>query len=177
MAFLTNIDQVRAVQWGQKYLWDLKIDDTSLPSPYDSWFPASEIDEELGHIDSYQFDANIGSFKLPQKTLPLHLKISFYDDDNTTLASWLDNWINDLILNNQQYISTLETAVKLVHVLKLDIQRNTAIQNDYYVYPEGTLTWNGTNESGVQIFTQNFVIVSRVNQHITVDIAAGGSAE
>ena len=173
MPFLNSIEQIRAVEWSSEYLWDIQFQDINLPSPFNTWFPAIDVDEGVGNIDSYTWKANLSTFKIPQKTNSLNLKITFIDDANSTLINWLDNWINNRILNNGAYVSTLETIAQVVAIQRLDIQRNIVSQNNYQVYPEGEVVWGGSSESKTRQFTQNFVIVERMNPHTLSMTVAG----
>jgi hypothetical protein len=159
MAFLNSQDNIRSVEWGRSYLWDIQFTDPSLPIPFNSWFPAKDIEEDYAHIDSHTWDAGINSYKIPQKSQPLNVRITFYDNSNNDLLNWLQDWMNALILNEYAYVATISTAAKFLQILKLTPDRQTLSTNSYWVYPEGTLTYMGNSESNAISYSQNFVIV------------------
>jgi len=49
--FLASIDQIRSVEWGKKYLWDIQFPDA--PAPFDVFFPAADLDETPAVLESY----------------------------------------------------------------------------------------------------------------------------
>ena len=74
MAYLTNIDQIRAVEWGKSYLWDIKFEDA--PAPFDSWFPAIDVEEHLASLESQSFEAYMTQFKIPKSYAIPEIKIT-----------------------------------------------------------------------------------------------------
>ena len=162
MAFLNSIEQLRSVSWGNKYLWDIQFNDSNLLAPFNTWFPALDVEEELAHVDSLSWEAGLTSFRVPQKTKSLSLKITFIDDNLTSLLTWITIWQNQSILNSGQYVSTVSTAARMVTILKLNSQRQTIVQTAYWVYPDGTITFMGNSEGGLQTYAVNFVIVGKV---------------
>lgn len=162
MPFLNNIDQLRQVEWGKKFLWDIKFEDA--PAPFDQFFPAIDIEEDKAILEHYQFERLSKAFKVPQKTGVKSLRITFADDADNTLVDWLDDWINRLVLNNDGYVSTLERASKLVTLLKLNSTREELNnqQISYWVVPEGQVTYNGSSSSDAQSYSVTFVIVGQV---------------
>jgi len=159
MAFLNGIDSVRAVEWGRTYLWDIQFQDPTIPSPFNTWFPAKEVEEELAKLNSHTFTSGISTYKIPQNTETLNVKITFYDNSDYDLLNWLENWINTISLNGGFYVATLSTAAKFLQIIKMDNERNTIDTSSYWVYPEGTLTYMGNSESGAITYSMNFVIV------------------
>lgn len=164
MAFLTSLDSVRAVEWSRKYLWDMAFDPTTpAPAPFNSWFPAVEVDEDVAILESHTVEGFLSNYKIPLRSHQKHIKITMEDDQNNVLSQWFSQWINVTILQSGLAIAALNTSVKLLHLIKQNSQRITLTQADYLVYPEGDVIWNGTSNSGSQQFTVNFVIASVVS--------------
>lgn len=159
MAFLTNTDQLRPITWGTKYLWDLWFE--GAPAPFDKFFPAVDVEEDVAHLDSYTFDTAQDVHRVPQSTSTLQLRITFHDSEDHALLKWFRDWVNTTILNDGKFISTVDKSARLVKLLKLNHQRDTLEEKTYYVYPEGTLAFSGDSSSDPIIYTIQFVIVGK----------------
>jgi hypothetical protein len=157
MAFLNNIDQVRNVEWGKTYLWDIKI--IGATPPFNDWFPAIDIEYERANLESYQFEAFMSSFKVPLKTTSKSLKITYLDDYKDTIQRFIYYWIQNEILNNGKFISPLEKCVKLVQVTRLNNQKDAVWSSSQWVYPEGLLSFHGSSSPDVTQLSTDFVIV------------------
>ena len=159
MAFLNNLDQIRNINWGKKYLWDIKFP-TATP-PFDSWFPASDIDVGEAILDTYSIEYYNRAFEVPMMAGQFELRVTFYDDSKFTLYKWLRNWVNNEILNfnqNNPWVSRLEESVKSVHLLKLNDQKEIIEPKAYLVYPKLTLSWEGTSVPDAQQYQVPFII-------------------
>ena len=157
MAFLRSINQIRNIQWGRSYHWDVKFEDGP-PSPFNEFFPAQEVEEETASLQSIDAEAPGTSLKFPHKTASKSVRITFVDDASYTLYNWLENWYNTEILNDGDYISTLEEATKQITIQKLDSNQNVIIQTSYWVYPEDILTFRGNSSSQLNVYTIPFII-------------------
>lgn len=166
MAFLNSIDNVRSVEWGRKYLWDVKFD--GAPKPFDEWFPAVEIDEELATLQTHSVEGYLSSYDIPLRSGQHNLKVTLEDDEDNVLSQWFADWINKEILHldnpTGSHVSTLSSSVKLFHLIKLNSRRESIQASDYWVFPKGTIVWNGTSQSGSQQFSVNLVISGTVTK-------------
>jgi len=160
MVFLRNIEQIRGIQWGQKHLWDVRIQ--GVPTPFDTWFPAVDISIPTATIESHMVDTPMSRARFAKSTSDHEISLSFYDDDKGTLYDFFDNWINVEILNNGDYISLLSEYAKQVDVQKLSIDRKPIKRMSYFVYPEGTLTFMGDSSSEGNLYSVTLVIVGRL---------------
>jgi len=161
MAFLSSLENVRSVEWGRKYLWDISFDPTTpAPAPFNTWFPAIEVDEDLAKLESHTIEGFLSDYKVPIRSHQKHIKLTLEDDQKNTLSQWFTQWINVTILQSGSAIAALSSSVKLLHLIKLSPLRVTITQADYWVYPEGDIVYNGTSQSGSQQFSVNFVIAS-----------------
>lgn len=162
MAFLNDIEQLRKVTWGTRYLWDIRFADPTIPSPFNEWFPAVDVEEEVASLESYQFDTPQDVHKVPMTSNSLNMRVTFLDNENMVLFKWLQNWKNTIILNGGKYISTVSTAAKQVTILKLNHQRVIVAETTYFVYPEGVLAFTGDSSSDAVTYPVNFVIVGKL---------------
>ena len=120
MAYLNNIENIRSVQWGAKYLWDIRFPDLNIsglnikgaPHPFNTWFPASDVSEDIGNVNTYDFETPQSSFKIAKNSSSLQVRVTFFDDEKNTLLNWLDTWVNKDIFNRDKnegnYVSTLD---------------------------------------------------------------------
>lgn len=164
MAFLNNIEQLRAVEWSSSYLWDIRFSgQSSPPRPFNKFFPAQDVEENLTTLESYQFDLNHKSVKIPHKSSLRTLQITFSDDEQNTLLSWLHEWIDGVIFNgNGGSVAVLEEAVRRVDLVKMDARRDVIQTSSYWVYPEGPLTFSGTSEAKMHQYNIQFIIAGRI---------------
>lgn len=159
MVFLKDIEQIRAIEWGASYQWDIMI--PSAPSPFDAWFPAADVDEDLANLETYAFDSSQHTFKIPRSGTQTNLRITFYDDVKHTLLYWFENWINNTILNHGKYVTPLLESVKLVQLTKLNSRREVMRTSSYFVFPEGPVQFSGKTQSDVNQYSVSFVIAGK----------------
>ena len=156
MSYLKSIDQIRSIEWSRSYLWDIRFPDA--PSPFNEWFPAVDIEENTSILNSQEFNAGWTTFKIPYNTTLFDFKITFIDDVNHTLKSWLDNWINKEILSEGKGTKPIKEIVKPVEVIKYNINKEVQSMNRYLVYPEGGIYFNGSSEAEVLTYSVTFII-------------------
>jgi len=160
-----DLDQIRKVEWGHSYLWDVSFTDPTPPAPFSSWFPASSMDESIFSLESYTFNARGGAFSVPLRrgSIP-KISLQFFDDVNNTLLNWFDVWVNDVILDRKgTVVSPLEDCVRRLEVVRLNhAKQRVGNSRQYWVYPEGSLNFTGDSSSQVRNFSMSFVIVSSI---------------
>lgn len=173
--YLRDINDMRKIRWGKTYLWDIYFPEA--PSPFNNWFPALDVDENLATLNSYEFPGFLSSYKVPQSTSPFDIKVTFTDDINKTLSTWITGWINNEILHGDEssfYVSTLEESSKELHLVKLDEQKQpvttyyangTTKPNPmiYLVYPEGPINDIGNSESGLPQYSMTFIVAGTIS--------------
>jgi hypothetical protein len=164
VAFLNNVEQLRAVEWGAKYLWDIKFEPTQgapLPTPFNEWFPAIDVEEDLSHVDSYSFETAQDTVKVPMHSTSLGLRVTFLDDSNHSLLNWFKDWMNLTIFNDGKFVSSVNSSIRQITLLKLNQRKEVVSNNVYWVYPEGTITFSGDGTSDHVTYNVHFVIVGK----------------
>lgn len=165
---LDRIDQMRKVNWGKSYQWEILLDDT--PPPFrNNFFPATDVKEDLAALNSHTFDGYLSNYKVPLNSQALTVEITFVDDYLGSLKRWFTEWINDIILgepNRYQYVAMLSDAVKKMTIMEYIYSFESGIVNKnwvrlavYDVYPEGTISYAGTSEANVPTYSLSFNIV------------------
>lgn len=152
---ILNIEDIRAHEWSKQYLWAVQFPDF----PGLDWFPAVDVEENLGIVTSHEQAAGMTTFKVPKGTNARELKVTFLEFGDHRVMNWITDWMNKVILNNGSHVATVKEAARLVHVHKLKHDMTVIKTNTYMVYPEGTAYFHGTNESAVEMTSQEFTIV------------------
>jgi len=167
-----GIGQLRSIEFGKKYLWDIRFntDDLperinhNLPKKFQGFFPASDVEENRANLENFSFEVFMNSYQVPRKSQAKEITITFFDDIKNGLLQWFDDWINVHILNNGQFLSPLEDCVRLVDIRKLNNRREIQTRNSYWVIPQGPVTYAGTSSSEAQSYSLSFVVVGEVDQ-------------
>lgn len=164
MAFLKNLDQMRRIEWGRSYHWDIKFTGSDSPAfPFNEFFPAVSVDEQISSLSTLDVDAFGTSLKFPLKSSVKNIQITFLDDKNHTLLTWLSTWVNSTILNNGNYVATLDESVRQLIIQKVDNNRRNLIQTSYWVFPEGPVTYVGNSDSAINQYTVSFVVAGKIS--------------
>lgn len=180
MAFLNDINQIRQVQWGAKYLWDLKFVDPlkTLSSPWDQWFPAQDVEDNTAMLETFTVEAAMSTYKVPIKSQQTDLKVTFVDDAANSLYNFFDYWINDTALKRGKHVATLSEVVKIVQIVRLTPERKiiTNQVRSLWVFPEGPLTWNGGSTDDAMNYTVSFVIAGKATDAQVENVTRGQSS-
>ena len=164
MAFLNSLSQIRAVEWSRNYLWDIRFDDKDLAGTFKDWFPATTLEEQAVSIQSHILQIGMLEFKVPYEKKVDTIKLTFIDDAAQTLYSFFKKWMEVTIAHNGNYIATLSEAVKTLQIAKLKPDKTpiTNLTRTLYVFPDGSLTFNGTaNESKPNSYSITFVVAGK----------------
>lgn len=166
MVGFKGIDQLREIDWDKTYLWDILLEDPSdpIPFPFNDFFPAIEVEEEGANLLSFEFESAGGNFKVPHKSASRTLSLTFPDNHNKVLYSYFVRWIESKIFNQKEFVSTLDESVKQITILKKDVNGFNVSTNAYWVYPEDKITYRGTSESSLSIYTVSLVIAGIIRQ-------------
>lgn len=165
--FLKNIEDVRSVQWGKTYLWDVKFIGGGIPKPFSDWFPATNVEESDGSINSFQFEGGNTMYKLPQNKTNQDIKLTFVDkdfeqgDEIYNLYEWMIVWRNQTIMKDNGTVGTLSEIVKHIVIAKMNTKKEIVRTSSYWVYPEGEISFTGNSENGVPTYSVTLVVVAK----------------
>ncbi len=160
MPGLKNINQLRAVgNWATTYLWDIRflnaniggggeinIGSSAFPSPFNDWFPATNVEEPIYQIETYAIKAHILEAELPKATGLQPLTIECHDDSTHVVERNLKRWFNQMF-NNRREVSPLLDILKVVEIQRLSPGREVIYTNRYYVFPKGNLNVTQNSQS------------------------------
>jgi hypothetical protein len=156
MAKITSPNQIRIVEWGKSYLWEVYFPDA--PKPFNRWFPATDVVEPVYRLETKTIESFVTTYEIPLKSSCYGMKISFLDDVNCSLESWFKTWVRSTILGGNQFVSALATAVKTVQINRFANDRSAVASTTYSVFPKGNLDFVGHSESGLVKFDVDFSI-------------------
>jgi hypothetical protein len=158
---------IRDLEYRKTYLWDVKFLNPPLPKPFESeWFPATSLTDNFYEIQSQNFETVFGSISVPSKynVGSLDLLLTFHDTIDCIVEEWLRSWKAFMfpdVKGVPNCVRRLAGLVGKVEVNRLDVKYGKVknAQRVLYVYPEGNLAYNGTNDSGFDLYSQNFKVV------------------
>jgi len=165
-----TLQKLQSVEWGKSNLWNVKFADTprttpKLPAPFNEWFPATDISEGLAEVTSQAIPIYLSSYAIPFNTTELSISLTFVDDVNHSLCTWVSEWMRKIV--NSEYdsksnvggvVETLEGSVKTLYVEKLNLDKTIYKLDTYYVFPSGNISFAGTSTGGVPSYTITFNI-------------------
>ncbi len=160
--FLKDLEQIRAVEWGKRYLWDIKFEDPDIVAPFDSWFPAQDVEQQLANITTFQFDGFLSTYQIPQKNQAREIRLTFIDDAAFTLESFFEVWIRETIFNLENHVATLSECVKLVSIVKTNSAKEAVKTTSYWVFPSGPLIYTGASSADNVIYSMPCIIAGVV---------------
>jgi hypothetical protein len=160
MAYPT-IENIRQVEFDEGHLWNVKIQDA--PAPFNDWFPASDVEIQVGSIDSKESTFYMSSYKIPRNTSSFHITLTYFDTPDLKLTQWFRKWMNEDILNKGEYVTILTESVKQFDFQKLDKNLEEQFSDSYFVYPEGQINIKGSSQSESPQYSITLVIVGSVN--------------
>jgi len=165
--FLEDIDQVRDIEWGRGYLWDIKFPEA--PAPFDVWFPAVEVRENLSTISSFTLDTVRGPVKIPQASSNQDIEVTFADDVYHTVLNWIVEWQAEMLGDDQKTgrigatIATASASAREMIVVKLGLDKEVLKTVSYLVYPEGSVNYQGNSNSEAEQNSVTFVVVGSMS--------------
>lgn len=159
MGYLSSIEQVRSIEWGKSYLWDVKFDNA--PAPFSVWFPATDysLDDNIGV--SATLSMFLSTYKIPQGTSNKSLSFTALDDSKRTLYNWLKEWY-DSIYDQYNGVLTLSESVRNVTVAQLDSGKNILSTRTFMVFPDQNTMLSGNSAPDVLQYTLNFVVAGEL---------------
>ena len=162
--FLNSKQQIRDIPWGENHLWDVKLFDA--PAPFDEWFPAISISENVYTMENHQFQFYTSTYSVSKSTAEFTLSVTYQDDENLTLLTWFSDWVNNTILGDETgLIATLEEAAKRIQVVKLRHSNGAKVPAgpivSYLVIPDGSGNYEGESSTGPLQYTMDLIIVGK----------------
>lgn len=180
MKFSHSLENLRTTSFATSYEWGVSFaseDTTDLPLYFRNYFPVVSVDESIYDVQSESIDIFTSAISYPKSLGQKTITITFHDDKNHSLETWMEDWVEKDIFNlnvDNSYVATLEEASKVFSVAKLLNDRRIAKLTSYRVIPTGGFVFSGTSQPDALLFTAEFNIIGKkVNSFIngtTIDI-------
>ena len=161
MAGFRNIDDLRQIEFARTHLWDIKIEEPTLPVPFNDWFPASSVDEPLGGVSSTSTSFATDQYFYPVSRHAMQLQITTFDDSVHTLENFFKDWVHKEIFLNGLGVAPLKSCVRRVHIMRLSPQKVEIQRNVYLCYPDNNMSCSLNSGSDAKALTINFRVVGK----------------
>lgn len=158
-----TLEQMRHVQWGRTYLWEIQFLGNTPPSPFNAWFPATDVRENLYTLQTQGFSMAASTFDVPSGSTNSDLNITFYDDEKHTLANWFTEWVQEVLgIKNNRRLQTIAEASRLIMIKKLNSYQQMIAQNTYLVYPKDSLYFEGNSQADIHKYSIPLVVTGTI---------------
>lgn len=84
------------------------------------------------------------------------------DDYKGSVKDWLETWMESIILGGGNWVNYLEDCVDILTLTDLLPNKEIGKRTQLYVYPDGTLQDQYTSETGIKVYSLNFVVCGKV---------------
>lgn len=170
------ITQLQQLEPARTYLWDLKFhmrpfrtdlnswaNSAYIPNKVIAWMPAESMSVVEAIVNSSDITVGQTSYRFPSGTTAKEITINFIDDYKYSIKKWIKYWMETLILCNGKCINYLEHLVDILEIQDLDAKKDSPqIVKKLYVYPDGPITPAYTSDSGIHVYSINFVVTGAV---------------
>ena len=153
--------QIRQIEWGAKHLWDLQFSEPSPPSPFNEWFPAVDVSENVYTMVLHDVQFYLSSFSLPKNTAEFDLSFTYTDDVELTLLRWFSAWVNEDILGNERLVKPLDLCKRTLALRYLNHNHDVLHESKYLVIPDGSGNYEGDGDGGAQQYQLQLKIVGK----------------
>lgn len=168
-------DQIRGIEWSRNTLWEVRF--PSAPSPFNTWFPATDIEIEMGNLDTESFSFFMSSYSIPLRRKERTISLTFVDNAEHILLDWITAWFNSIVVPDrrlrgfkQSGVRTLSESIKQIDITRLT-SRQRAINvgvsyiDSYNVFPSGSIKFiGGSGESKVNSYSVDFIIAGVIQE-------------
>lgn len=174
-----DIRQLQKFEPGRTYLWDLVFQFKPFRSgtnqartpnllskiPTDSviaWIPAESLSETTAIVNSADITVGQTGFRFPSGTTPKEITINFMDDYKGRILRWLKSWVDDIILCRGEGVNYLSESIDILEIYDLLPNKIVNETRKYYVYPDGAISLQYTSDSGIKVYSVNFVVTGQL---------------
>lgn len=154
--YLINQKQIRDVQWLTSIQWDVLIE--GVPSPFDKWFPATDINVSDISAEHHSVDVTHASYDIPKAGGRGTLTLTCLDDQFRTLYNWYFERNNE-IYSSPSGVLPLESSLVNINVVYLNTKKETLKHLQYSCLPDGNLNWNGDSNIAISTISLTFKIM------------------
>ena len=160
------------------YLWDLNfsflpftngsnsaysgVNLTSyIPTKVVAWVPADTLNRTVSTIQSSDVTTGQSNYRFPSGSTSIDITINFIDDYKNSIRDWIQAWMDYVILCNGQGVNFLSNIVDTLTIRDLLPTHAVNKTTKLNVYPDGPLQDTYTSDSGIRVYSQNFVVCGK----------------
>ena len=158
--FLTQ-ERFDSIEYDSSHLWICQID--SAPPPYNSWFPAQDVQEPSKGLSVSPMSFGIEEVNTLSNYNAQTLRVEFIDDDKATLENWICNWQEncsgkDAFGNPYMGFKYLEDILKIIKITKYTWQKDKVYTHAYSVLPVMEILRPHNNEPTLKTLNVSFAV-------------------
>lgn len=157
--------------------WYLDTSESPPPPPlhFQGWFPAYNVIEPVYTVTGQNVPTPLINFDVPKTLNTAKLTVDFYDDVYSSLRIWLNTWAlymfnvsyTPLDTSGYNYTSIFESGARpldqcvcALYLRKYTPSHERTLIKKYLVYPSDTLSNSMNSETGADMFSATFSIIS-----------------
>lgn len=172
-----SIEQLRQFEPNRSYLWDLQFAFNPfrngsnaalvpglsgyIPTKVVAWIPADSLSRVVAVVNSADLTCGQTGFRFPSGSTPKEVSINFIDDYKGSVRDWLETWMEGICLCNGNGVNYLDACVDILTIYDLYPTKETRKETRLYVYPDGVLQDQYTSETGIKVYSLNFVVCGK----------------
>lgn len=167
-SYLQGITDLSSIEWSKTWLWDIRfgggedsVKSPPPPSPFNSWFPASDFNETSNISNTLIMSYFISQYKFLQTTSSTDIQMTVHDDVDGTIYTWLSDWFN-YVYDSSDGVCTLQDAYKQLDVIKLNSKREPIIGYTYYVVPEASISEMLHSSADTKSYSLSLAVIGRL---------------
>ena len=127
-----------------------------------AWIPAESLSETTAIVNSADITVGQTGFRFPSGTTPKEITINFIDDYRGRILRWLKSWVDDIILCRGEGINFLSECIDILEIYDLLPNKIVNETRKYYVYHDGAISLQYTSDSGIKVYSVNFVVTGQL---------------
>lgn len=106
-----------------------------------------QVTEPLRGVDLGEVDYGGTSIAYPERSTTDNISMSFYETGNWDFIQSVKRWYGQIV-SSQYLVQLIKQAAKPMSIIHLDGSGSVVWQNEYYVLPEGSPTWDLSSDKG-----------------------------
>lgn len=121
---------------------------------FEGWFPATDCSFRKKSIKS----SSIGIYSHPDGINKSELSVTFVDNADRTITTWIQNWIDSISNDAGTAVAPLDQCLKECVVVKYNRQLEPVELHQLYVYPTSALEIQGKSSAELCSYTVSFEV-------------------
>jgi len=169
--YYKGLISLRSINWGRNYRYDAQFGDGSVPSPFQDWFPLTDVEVNEGTVVSTEYKFGQSTYRFPIHANAMDMRMTFNDDEDYTLLQWLKTWYNQIAGSGfvegirGGFVQTLAECARPLTLVRLGpdgepaTDPNTMLNVKLWIYPDQAFYWRGSSMPEIPTYPANFQVV------------------